>query len=499
MEYRKLSNQARFVTEIIENKLIVSKKSKPTLVTELRKKGYEAFPKVKDAKKAGETDDVVENTDDATDEDGGARDFDYLLGLPIWSLTQERVDKLEEQMLNKKKQLDDFKALSELDLWCADLDEFLAVWYAREQEDREVAKKIRSMGRRVSKKIGAGKSSGRGRVVGDDDYAPKVSKATKPAKPNAAKGVVKVEPAKTSRDRMIKAMFPPAKPKATMDGATDEDELSDADFAAIEKGSRAPSEQPLNGRSKRAAAAKPKNWMVDDEESTDSDSDKLLGDIGDMVKGIGAVSGDKPSNGRVSLHETSRSANGTSIKAKPKAKAFDLTEDDETNYEMLARSSPNKPAPSVRDDLDSLLSDDDELDVVMKKAPAVRAKPAVKAKRSLIAKKSTTSTSAVPTSKPVTLSPAAKAYMAKQSKMKTAPAKSKALSSDDDLDDMDVDQDDSPPPRAATASRRPARAAAVAKPKKAAYVELSDEDEDVDMDDQDESAIVQDDDSEDEW
>jgi DNA topoisomerase II len=82
IEYRKLSNQARFVTEIIDNKLVVSKKSKSKLVEELRKKGYEAFPKVKDAKKAGETDDVVENTDEVgVDEEGGARDYDYLLGV----------------------------------------------------------------------------------------------------------------------------------------------------------------------------------------------------------------------------------------------------------------------------------------------------------------------------------------------------------------------------------------------------------------------------------
>ena len=81
-EYRKLKNQARFVTEIIDNKLVVSKKKKPVLVAELRKRDYEPFPKVKDAKKAGETDDVVENEEEvATDEDAGARDYDYLLGV----------------------------------------------------------------------------------------------------------------------------------------------------------------------------------------------------------------------------------------------------------------------------------------------------------------------------------------------------------------------------------------------------------------------------------
>lgn len=52
------------------------------LVAELRKRDYEAFPKVSDAKKAGEDDDVVENEDEATaDEDAGARDYDYLLGV----------------------------------------------------------------------------------------------------------------------------------------------------------------------------------------------------------------------------------------------------------------------------------------------------------------------------------------------------------------------------------------------------------------------------------
>jgi DNA topoisomerase-2 len=70
--------------EIIENKLVVSKKKKPVLVAELRKRDYEAFPKVSEAQKAGETDDVVENEEEvAADEDTGARDFDYLLGVSV--------------------------------------------------------------------------------------------------------------------------------------------------------------------------------------------------------------------------------------------------------------------------------------------------------------------------------------------------------------------------------------------------------------------------------
>lgn len=84
-EYRKLKNQARFVTEIIDNKLVVSKKKKPVLVAELRARDYEPFPKVSDAKKAGETEEVAENEDEASgDDNSGARDYDYLLGVSYY-------------------------------------------------------------------------------------------------------------------------------------------------------------------------------------------------------------------------------------------------------------------------------------------------------------------------------------------------------------------------------------------------------------------------------
>lgn len=83
MEHRKLSNQARFVIEIIENKLVVSKKAKAKLVEELRKRGYEAFPKVKDAKRVGETDDVENMEELGPEEEGGVRDYDYLLGVRL--------------------------------------------------------------------------------------------------------------------------------------------------------------------------------------------------------------------------------------------------------------------------------------------------------------------------------------------------------------------------------------------------------------------------------
>jgi DNA topoisomerase-2 len=79
----KLTNQARFVQMIIDGKLVVSKKKKAILITELKEKGFKAFPKVAEAVKAGETEQVVEeeeNSEEANTE-VASNAYDYLLGV----------------------------------------------------------------------------------------------------------------------------------------------------------------------------------------------------------------------------------------------------------------------------------------------------------------------------------------------------------------------------------------------------------------------------------
>ena len=83
-ELTKMTNQARFIQMIIDGKLVVSKKKKVVLVEELKKLGFTPFPKVADAKKAGESEDA-QNDEDELEHDGGVGtgDYDYLLGVSI--------------------------------------------------------------------------------------------------------------------------------------------------------------------------------------------------------------------------------------------------------------------------------------------------------------------------------------------------------------------------------------------------------------------------------
>jgi DNA topoisomerase-2 len=90
-EFERLSNQARFVQMIIAKELVVSNKKKSAIVSELRDLKFKPIPKVAKAKEEGETEPAVE---DEEGEDGDGNDFDYLLGMRIYSLTKERVGRM---------------------------------------------------------------------------------------------------------------------------------------------------------------------------------------------------------------------------------------------------------------------------------------------------------------------------------------------------------------------------------------------------------------------
>lgn len=248
--------------------------------------------------------------------------------------------------------------------------------------------------------------------------------------------------------------------------------------------------KPANGRSKRAAASKAKKWAFDDsDEESESDGDNMIGDVGALVRGIGEPAADA-TNGRLSLFAMSRSEHGNAaipkLKTKQSRTNFDLDSPDDTNYELLAKSSPQKPTRSS--DIDELMSDDDDAPVAAKasskakqgKAPLnVVSAGAAKTGRSRPAGSKSTKTK--DNLKPSKQSPAAKAYAAKKSSSAAASKGKKNTFdfSDEEDDDGDVRTGDSPPAPAPRARGRPGRAAAA---KKKTYALPSEDEEMSDAD-----------------
>ena len=80
-----------------------------------------------------EDDDGIQDGEEAT-----ARDFEYLLGMPMWSVTEERVDQIVNLMNQKKEEHDTLQVKHIHEIWTEDLDAFIfelkRVWAQEEQE-----------------------------------------------------------------------------------------------------------------------------------------------------------------------------------------------------------------------------------------------------------------------------------------------------------------------------------------------------------------------------
>ncbi len=80
--------------------------------------------------------------DSDSDDDVGAvivgeSDYDYLLGMALWSLTLERKEELLRRKEDKHQELRRLRATTREDMWRADLDEFAARLDEVEEKERE--------------------------------------------------------------------------------------------------------------------------------------------------------------------------------------------------------------------------------------------------------------------------------------------------------------------------------------------------------------------------
>ena len=506
--------------------------------------------------------------------------------MPIWSLTKERVEKLLKQIGDKELEIDALIKQSKEDLWKKDLDEFIHEWRFQLEDEEKRQKKVANMGRRISSKLKTQVTKSRKRK-GDDSpsdsefdakrvkkiSAPKpvqpksrlLSQSSQPTKSkqstlsnllNAVKPLSQVSVASASQP--VKKSEKPGKDVwMTIDGAED----SDAPIAPVftkAKGAaepkKAPAKAPLKtkpavidpdsddepdirptapaSRAPRAATRKPAKYSLNSDSDSDNGNDMLF-DVGKMVKGIGpsvsstdAASTTRPLfSATASLSRPGSSAGFVARKSMAKT-IIESGSEDETDYTRLAPANSGGVKAAARV---MVLSDDEEDSdgFCAKLAAAVKPmavpKPRAKVPAAKAAKPVEKAVPKLKEKETVALSPAAKAYAAKQAKANgvvastTAKPKSKSKTTFDDSEDDEVekmvedilsddDDDDvvvhkpkskskpAPPPAAratrevsvaaslASTSARPARRAAAEAVKKNWVLDEEDEDDEEDGD-----------------
>lgn len=171
--YERLDNKVRFIKAIISGTLVINNRKRDIILKDLVAQGFKGFPKkagrhdVKTAEEEAEAEEEAANSE-ATGKIV-ASDYDYLLSMPLWSLTMEKVNKLQEERAETEATLSTLLAKSPEQLWREDLEEFMTALTLQEEAEAEAEKMAPKKGKGGRGKAAKAKASRKKVYSGDSD------------------------------------------------------------------------------------------------------------------------------------------------------------------------------------------------------------------------------------------------------------------------------------------------------------------------------------------
>ncbi|EGR31961.1 topoisomerase ii beta 180kda, putative [Ichthyophthirius multifiliis] len=158
-----LNNKKRFILSVIEEKLDIKNTKKKEILKQLvalRFVEMRNMPKIKQSNKfLNEKLNQDEENSEFQEEETTFKEFNYLLQMPIWNLSYEKIEEIKNQCEQKEKELAEILKKDVKDIWKDDLNEFVNVLNEIEEnediEKQERFKKITSKnGKKKNKKDG---------------------------------------------------------------------------------------------------------------------------------------------------------------------------------------------------------------------------------------------------------------------------------------------------------------------------------------------------------
>ncbi|XP_058084581.1 DNA topoisomerase 2-like [Magnolia sinica] len=138
---------------MVEGEIIVSNRKRVDLVLELQRKGFTPFPKTKgiNTSEAMETEENEETPE--VGRVARASDYEYLLSMPIGTLTLEKVQELLAEKGKQEMEVEELKKETPKSLWMKDLDAFITTLGEHENEEAQVEEVTGQMEGRAGKPL----------------------------------------------------------------------------------------------------------------------------------------------------------------------------------------------------------------------------------------------------------------------------------------------------------------------------------------------------------
>ncbi|KAF8981096.1 DNA topoisomerase 2, partial [Haplosporangium bisporale] len=196
-QWTRLDNKVRFILMIISGELQVQNRKKALIVEDMRMKNFVSASDLDVDPESIANMNIPDPMAVKIKVDKGT-EYDYLLKMPIWNLTHEKVEELKRERDAKNAELKMLIDKTAHDLWNEDLEAFVVAWEEVLQKDKDDAlymgsghkgkgKAVATKARRAPAKTPVKRQAD----DDDDDFADKPKKAV--SKPGPKKSVVDVK------------------------------------------------------------------------------------------------------------------------------------------------------------------------------------------------------------------------------------------------------------------------------------------------------------------
>jgi len=179
-DLNKLENRIRFIREVINGRLVINNRPRTSIAADMDEMKFDRYD-----------------------------DYEYLLGMKILSLTKERIDKLNKEYEEQRREYELLCAKTVYDLWNEDLNRFVEAYVKLVEEetaeyDAEMPKKARKP---IKRKLSA-------EMLIKEEPAKKLTKSKAPSKKDEAASAKKVKTTKASAKKSTGGKAPAASTKA---------------------------------------------------------------------------------------------------------------------------------------------------------------------------------------------------------------------------------------------------------------------------------------------
>merc|ERR1719262_494836 len=123
-----LANKTRFILMLLNNEIKLQGRKKKDLIADLRKHNFPTLQQIQkltmDKQEVTIDEEEIEDDEDGEEgtETGNSSGYNYLLGMPLWSLTFEKVEAMKKQLQEKTAEYEALLKVTPESMWWKDLE-----------------------------------------------------------------------------------------------------------------------------------------------------------------------------------------------------------------------------------------------------------------------------------------------------------------------------------------------------------------------------------------